>query len=69
MKKKLLIDGMGCAKCVAHVKETLENINGVIVEDVQVGSALIDVHENVQDEVLKDAIYDEGYTVTEIENL
>ena len=29
MKKKILIEGMSCEHCVAHVKDALEGIDGV----------------------------------------
>ena len=34
MKKIIKIDGMGCQKCVAHVKEALENLDGVDLLEV-----------------------------------
>ena len=30
MKKKILIEGMSCNKCVGHVKEALEDLEGVL---------------------------------------
>lgn len=60
---------MSWGSCVRRVRATLDNIEGVKVEDVKVGYALIDVDSNVKDEDLSEAIYDGGYDVTEIENI
>lgn len=69
MKKKILIEGMSCNKCVAHVTEALEALNGVSNVEVNLNDkyALIETTEN--DEVIKEAIEEEGYDVVSIENL
>lgn len=69
MKKKLLIEGMSWGSCVRRVRGTLDNIEGVTVEDVKIGYAIINVADDVRDEDLSEAIYDGGYDVTEIENI
>lgn len=67
MEKKIIIEGMSCNHCVAHVKESLSGIEGVLsaVVDLDGKYALVNVN-NVSDEVLKEAIEDEGYDVVEI---
>lgn len=67
MEKKIIIEGMSCNHCVAHVKEYLSGIEGVLsaVVDLDGKYALVNVN-NVSDEVLKEAIEDEGYDVVEI---
>lgn len=67
MEKKIIIEGMSCNHCVAHVKEALSGIEGVLsaVVDLEGKYALVNVN-NVSDEVLKEAIEDEGYDVVEI---
>lgn len=67
MEKKIIIEGMSCSHCVAHVKEALSGIEGVLsaVVDLEGKYALVNVN-NVSDEVLKEAIEDEGYDVVEI---
>lgn len=67
MEKKIIIEGMSCNHCVAHVKEALSGIEGVLsaVVDLDGKYALVNVN-NVSDEVLKEAIEDEGYDVVEI---
>lgn len=66
MKKVLLIEGMSCEHCVAHVKEALEAIDGVenVVVSLDENSATVETE--VSDEALKSAIEEEGYDVTEI---
>ena len=66
MKKVLLIEGMSCEHCVAHVKEALEEIDGVenVVVSLDENSATVETE--VSDEALKSAIEEEGYDVTEI---
>jgi copper chaperone len=60
---KLTIEGMSCDHCVRAVRGRLERTPGVKVDDVQIGSAVIEYDPariNVDD--LEEAIADEGYT-------
>lgn len=67
MEKKIIIEGMSCNHCVEHVKKALSGIEGVLsaVVDLEGKYALVNVN-NVSDEMLKEAIEDEGYDVLEI---
>ena len=59
----LTIEGMTCEHCVRAVRGRLEQTPGVKVEDVQVGTAVLDYDPsktNVDD--IEEAIADEGYT-------
>lgn len=38
---KVTIEGMGCAHCVTAVREALEALPGVQVEEVEIGSATV----------------------------
>ena len=38
---KLSIEGMHCDACVRRVRKALEGVEGIQVEDVQVGSAVV----------------------------
>ena len=38
---ELKIDGMSCGNCVAHVTRTLNSLEGVKTESVQIGSAVV----------------------------
>ena len=58
----LSIDGMSCGHCVMSVKKELSNVPDVSVQDVQIGSARVQVDEaTVTDEQLTKAIEDAGY--------
>lgn len=67
MKKKILIEGMSCGHCVSHVEEALEKINGVSNIKVSLEEKYAIVYTDVKNEVLKEAIEEEGYDVIEIE--
>ena len=69
MKKLIHIEGMGCMKCVAHVKEALEGLDGVAGADVSLesNSATITLTKDVADTAIISAIDEAGYDVTKIE--
>jgi len=67
MKKKILIEGMSCEHCVGHVKNALEGLEGVTSVEVSLGNKCAIVETTTADEVLKDAIEEEGYDVVKIE--
>ena len=61
----LEIDGMSCGHCVAAVKQALEAVDGVDVENVSVGQARISVTDDEKSvDVIKEAVEDAGYFVT-----
>ena len=62
----LNIDGMTCSHCVHAVKKALEGVNGVRVDDVQVGAATVTFDAGVANEnAIAEAIADEGYAVVD----
>ena len=69
MKKLIHVEGMGCQNCVKHVKEALENLDGVTSADVSLekNSAVIDLSKDVANEAIISAIDEAGYDVTKIE--
>ena len=67
MKKKILIEGMSCGHCVAHVKDALEGIDGVSSVEVSLEGKYATVETDVNDKILKEAIEEEGYDVIKIE--
>ncbi|NEZ45836.1 heavy-metal-associated domain-containing protein [Clostridium niameyense] len=71
MKKKILIEGMSCSHCVAHVKEALQELKGMKSIDVDLSSkiALVETDGEIKDESIKEAIEDFGYEVVKIETL
>jgi copper chaperone len=59
----LTIEGMTCEHCLRAVRGRLEKTAGVRIDDVQIGSAVIDYDPattNLDD--IQEAIADEGYT-------
>lgn len=64
--KTVLIEGMMCAHCKAHVTKALEALTDKPVSvDLEKGSATIDA--SVTDDAIRKAVADAGYTVTGIE--
>lgn len=68
MKKTLKIEGMMCPHCEARVKKCLDGIEGVSesVVDHKSGTAVVTLSAEVKDDLLKKAVEDQGYPVTEI---
>lgn len=61
MKLNLKIDGMACEHCIKSVKQGLEEVEGVKVLDVKIGSAEVEVeNENTLDKI-KEKLDDIGY--------
>ena len=60
----LNIDGMTCGHCVRSVSNALEELDGVTVEQVQVGQATVsyDPSAATRDRIAQ-AVTEEGYTV------
>jgi len=60
--KELNIEGMHCGHCVMAVRKELSKLPKTIVEDVQIGSAKVQIDETkVTDEQLAQAIEEAGY--------
>ena len=61
----LKIEGMTCGHCVASVKQTLQELDGVKVESVTVGSATVEHDPAVASaEQIAEAVGDAGYRAT-----
>jgi copper chaperone len=61
----LQIDGMSCGHCVAAVKSALAKMDGVAVEQVDIGSARVTYDPaRVTPEQSVDAVNDEGYVAS-----
>lgn len=67
MKKKIFIEGMSCNHCVGHVTNALEGLEGVSSVEVNLEGKYATVETNVSNEILKEAIEEEGYDVVNIE--
>ena len=65
MKKTLKIEGMMCGHCEARVKKTLEAVDGVsqAVVSHENGTAVVTQERDVDTEILKKAVEDQGYKV------
>ena len=60
--KELKIEGMSCHHCVMAVQKELGKLDGVKVDDVQIGSAIVEYDENkVNENALESAIEEAGY--------
>ncbi len=69
MTKTLKIEGMMCGHCEMHTKKALEAIDGVTGAEVsyQTGTAVVTLEKSVSDDVLKQAVANQGYQVTDIQ--
>ena len=58
------IDGMTCGHCVSHVTKALAALEGVRVEQVELGAATVAYDPaSTSEERIAQAIEDEGYSV------
>ena len=64
----MIIEGMMCAHCTGRVQKALEEIEGVesVSMSLENKSAELTLGGEVADEVLKEAVTQAGYEVTEI---
>lgn len=68
MKKEIMIEGMSCGHCSGRVEKALNELEGVVVDAVNLDAknAIVQVTETVTDELLKETVEDAGYDVVEI---
>ena len=68
MEKTMKIEGMMCSHCEATVKKALEALDQVqsAVVSHEKGTAVVSLTGDIEDSVLKKAVEDKDYTVTEI---
>ena len=71
MKKLLHVDGMMCQNCAKHVREALENIQGVSDVSVDLGAKTVSLtaSDGVSDSVLASAVDEAGYELKGIDTL
>ena len=69
MKKTMKIEGMMCGHCEARVKKVLEELPGVEAAEVshESGTAVVTLKADVDNAVLKKAVEDQEYKVTDIQ--
>lgn len=71
MKKVLIVDGMMCAHCQAHVQKALAAVEGVTeaVVDLESKKATVTLAQDVADQTLMDAVTEAGYTPVSCETV
>jgi len=63
-KQELTIQGMSCGHCVMHVRKALGTMNGLNVESVEIGKAVVTFDEAVvTGKRIAEAIEEAGYTL------
>ena len=60
-RTKLTIEGMSCGHCVMAVRNALESLPGVGVEDVVIGSAIVTFDDPALYEQIQGAIEEEEF--------
>ena len=68
MKKIMYIDGMTCKHCKARVEKVLNELNGVTATvNLEEKTAVLEMDDNVDNDILKNTVEDAGYDVKNIE--
>ena len=69
MEKKIMINGMMCAHCTAHVEKALSTLEGVasVKADLEGKCATVTLTGAVSDQSLTDAVTEAGYEVVSIQ--
>jgi copper chaperone len=69
MLKNISIEGMTCGHCASHVEAELKEVNGVksVKVDIAAKNALVELEQEVDDALLKEAVENAGYIVSHIE--
>ncbi len=68
MKKIMRVEGMTCGHCEMAVKNSLSELEGVQDVMVDLSTGKVEVQgDNLQDNLLKEAVDEAGYQVKEIE--
>ena len=63
----LTIEGMSCGHCVMHVKKELSKLNGLTIENVEIGKARVQYDEaKVTSDQISKAIEEAGYKLLSI---
>ena len=69
MKKTVVIEGMMCVRCEAHVKKALEALDGVTAVEAshEKGNAVVTMEKEIADEVLAKTVEEQDYKVIRVE--
>ena len=66
--QELTIEGMYCGHCVMVVRKELSKVDGLTVEDVQIGKARVKVDETkVGQDIVAKAINEAGYRLVAVQ--
>lgn len=67
----MIVDGMMCAHCQAHVQKALAAVAGVTeaVVDLESKKATVTLAQDVADQALMDAVTEAGYTPVSCETV
>lgn len=68
MTKTMLINGMMCGNCKKHVEKALGAISGVsaVEVDLEAKKAVVTLSTDVSDDILTNAVVEEGYEVVSV---
>ena len=68
MNRTMTIEGMMCGHCTGRVQKALEEVSGVesVTMSLENKTAEVVLAKTVEDDVLKAAVTEAGYEVTEI---
>lgn len=68
LKQTLVVEGMMCAHCAAHVEEALKKLDGVKGVKVELAkkTATVKVEKELARDVYEKAIADAGYKLVEV---
>ena len=64
---ELTIQGMSCEHCVMHVRHALDAVDGLEVENVQIGKARVWYDDDKISKTLSDKVQEAGYKVVSIQ--
>jgi copper ion binding protein len=68
MKMKLKVEGMSCQHCVMATSQALFAVEGVEGVQIRLESKAVEVTgTNLLEDAIKEAIYEAGYDVVEVE--
>ena len=68
MKKIMYIEGMTCKHCKARVEKVLNELNGVTATvNLEEKTAVLEMEDNIDNDILKNTVEDAGYDVKNIE--
>ncbi len=63
--ERIKVGGMSCQQCVAHVRQALEGVEGLAIESVEIGEAVVSVLPGgAPREAAVEAIQAAGYTAS-----